>query len=333
MLFRNRFQKGSRNQGAAFRRAALRYVSSLLAVWAILAVGAPFQALEAERGAWLQTATAGCEAPRGCTSDEEPVLKDRARQPGKPGSGTSTEDSSLFISAAAVLRSNAEGRPQTLLDVRSTQDFNTFRIPGSLSVPFSAVWTKGFLRSGRVVLVHSGYRCELLVKACRGLRAAGFDVAILAGGLPQWRRSGGPLEGDAVAIQEMTKISPKIFYEAQQDGSWVVVDVSATAGSIRNLLPQGRSILSIAEPTALRTELARITGGDSGNPCLRVLLVSENGEYPVDLLRAVDQTVSVNVFHLAGGLAAYRDYLNLQSKVLQPRPPEQMKWKRCNSCP
>jgi hypothetical protein len=200
-------------------------------------------------------------------------------------------------------------------------------------VPFSAVWTKGFLRSRRVVLVHSGYRCELLVKACRGLRAAGFDVAILAGGLPQWRRSGGPLEGDAVAIQEMTKVSPKIFHEAQQDGTWVVMDASATAGSTRNLLPQGRSMLSVAGPTALRTELAKITSGDSGNPCLRVLLVSETGDYSADLLQAVDQTVSVNVFYLAGGLAAYRDYLNLQTKMSQPKPPDQPKWKRCSSCP
>jgi rhodanese-related sulfurtransferase len=260
-------------------------------------------------------------------------MKERARQPGKPESGPSTEDNSLFISAAAVLRSSAEGRLPTLLDVRSTQDFNTFRIPGSLSVPFSAVWTKGFFRSRRVVLVHSGYRCELLMKACRGLRAAGFDVAILAGGLPQWRRSGGPLEGDAVAIQEMTRVSPNIFYEAQRDGSWIVIDTSANAGSGRSLLPQSRSLPSTADPSVFQAELAKITGGDNGNPCLRVLLVSEHGEYPEELLRAVDRTVSVNVFRLAGGLAAYRDYLNLQTKMSQPKPPDQPKWKRCSSSP
>ena len=333
MIFRSRLQRGSRHQVGFSRRAAFRYFSALVVAWAILVVGNPSRVIMAERGSWLQTATAGCEAPRGCDSEEEPILKERARQPGKPESGLSNKDSSLFISAAAVLRSHAEGRPPTLLDVRSTQDFNTFRIPGSLSVPFSAVWNKGFFRSRRVILVHSGYRCEPLVKACRGLRAAGFDVAILSGGLPQWRRSGGPLEGDAVAIQEMTKVSPNIFYEARQDGSWIVIDASATAGSSRNLLPQSRSMPSVADPTAMQTELAKITSGDSGNPCLRVLLVSENGEYPEDLLRAVGQTASVNVFHLAGGLAAYRDYLNLQTKMWQSKPPEQRKWKRCNSCP
>ena len=259
--------------------------------------------------------------------------KEKPRQPGSSGPDQRAEDTSLFISAGEVFRLDAEGRVLTLVDVRSTQDFNTFRIPGSLSLPLSTLWTRGFLNSRRVVLVHGGHRCEPLLRACRNLRAAGFDVAILAGGLPQWRRSGGPLAGDAVAIKEMTRVSPKTFHEAQKDGQWIVVDASAGADTGRAVLPQSRRVPLAAGPAAFQAELAKMARDQSGDPCLRVLLVTERGEYSEDLQRVAEHAVTVDVFYLEGGLAAHRDYLESQARMWQPKPPRDAIRKRCGSCP
>jgi rhodanese-related sulfurtransferase len=309
------------------------YPSALVAAMIMLLILAPLPAAAAELSPRILVASAACAPPQECVSGEAVFPKEKPRQPGSSSPEQRAEDTSLFISAGEVLRLDTEGRVLTLVDVRSTRDFNTFRIPGSLSLPLSTLWTRGFLKSRRVVLVHGGHRCEPLLQACRNLRAAGFDVAILAGGLPQWRRSGGPLEGDAVAIKEMTWVSPRTFHEAQKDGQWIVVDASSGADTGRAMLPQSRRVSLAAGPAAFQAELTKMARDQGGDPCLRVLLVTERGEYPEDLQRVAEQAVTVDVFYLEGGLAAHRDYLETQVRMWQPKPARDSMRKRCGSCP
>lgn len=88
----------------------------------------------------------------------------------------------------------------TLLDVRSTEEFNgpDGRIPGSLLIPLPELEQRRHeIPSGRpvVVLCHAGSRSAL---ATQQLQKAGFEqVANLRGGLSRWSDEGFPMEGNS----------------------------------------------------------------------------------------------------------------------------------------
>lgn len=89
----------------------------------------------------------------------------------------------------------------TLLDVRSTEEFNgpDGRIPGSLLIPLPELEQRRHeIPSGRpvVVLCHAGSRSAL---ATQQLQKAGFEqVANLRGGLSRWSDEGFPMEGESL---------------------------------------------------------------------------------------------------------------------------------------
>ena len=92
----------------------------------------------------------------------------------------------LFISVESVLQQLKEKQHIVLVDVRDANDFEKFRIPGSLNIPFFALKTKTFLKKKSLVMINEGFSYSRLEQGCLRLRNAGFaSVSILDGGLRQ----------------------------------------------------------------------------------------------------------------------------------------------------
>ena len=88
----------------------------------------------------------------------------------------------------------AKRREAVILDVRERHEWKAGHAPGSKNVPLSKLRARtGELTRNRryVAVCRSGNRSR---SATAQLRAAGFDVVNLKGGMHGWHRAGLPLE-------------------------------------------------------------------------------------------------------------------------------------------
>lgn len=104
--------------------------------------------------------------------------------------------SALFppSTTAAEAHEAVRRREAVLLDVRERGEWKAGHAPGSRNMPLSTLHARTReLAPGRryVAVCRSGNRSR---SATAQLRAAGFDVVNLKGGMHAWRRAGLPLE-------------------------------------------------------------------------------------------------------------------------------------------
>jgi rhodanese-related sulfurtransferase len=88
----------------------------------------------------------------------------------------------------------AARREVVILDVRERREWKAGHAPGSKNVPLSTLAKRHRelpAQQTYVVVCRSGSRSR---SAVAQLRAAGFDVVNLKGGMHAWRRAGLPLE-------------------------------------------------------------------------------------------------------------------------------------------
>ena len=218
-------------------------------------------------------------------------------------------EASFAISADAVCYKLKHKQKITLIDVRNPENFKRLHIPGSLNIPLHAVKTKAFLKSFPVVLINAGFHYSPLLSECRQLLDLGFEVFILDGGLPAWKRKGSRLVGDPFALQDMKTISPRVFWREKDCENTLVIDISVvrteTAGQ---LLPYSRHIPVSAESDEWFRMVNQVISDHKNQPFLSVVVVSETGDgYGRANKILADQ--SVNAFFLQSGVAGYKKYL------------------------
>jgi rhodanese-related sulfurtransferase/DNA-binding transcriptional ArsR family regulator len=95
-----------------------------------------------------------------------------------------------------ALRKELNSDRTILIDVRPTAEYNAGHIPGAISVPpdqLDAALPQLPAR-GEVVAYCRGPYCVYADQAVRTLLADGRTARRLEDGLPEWRRSGGPIE-------------------------------------------------------------------------------------------------------------------------------------------
>jgi rhodanese-related sulfurtransferase len=140
-------------------------------------------------------------------------------------------DRSCFV-APDVVAKQSKTNPFTLVDVRSTDDFERMRIPGSLNIPLHLIKAKTFLKTRSIVLVNDGRTSNELEESCGSLKQAGFQhVSILDGGLHAWSERKQPVEGDSSARLALNKLKPSELFSERSYDDWVVVNVSTTSSS------------------------------------------------------------------------------------------------------
>jgi rhodanese-related sulfurtransferase len=95
---------------------------------------------------------------------------------------------------AADAHERASRREIVLLDVRERREWKAGHAPGSKNIPLSTLAKRHHelpVQRTYVAVCRSGSRSR---SAVAQLRAAGFDVLNLKGGMHAWRRAGLPLE-------------------------------------------------------------------------------------------------------------------------------------------
>ena len=238
------------------------------------------------------------------------------------------QDFSFAVPAESVLKRLKQGQKIILVDVRNKGEFEKVRIPGAINIPLFAVKTKAFLKSGPLVLVDTGCSNSLLEKECRTLRNAGFTVSILNGGLTSWRRKGGKLEGDLLALNRYNKISPRIFFREKENENMLVIDISGKqADDSKRLILHG---IHVPVSGNLKEKLKKLRAlFVNRNRFQSVLVFNETGKDYERVEKILEKAGVENVFYLKGGLNAYKRFL--QHQVLS-RKSKESRIKTVNKC-
>ena len=157
------------------------------------------------------------------------------------GSDASNKNSSEILSSSGQPRQHApacmvrvesaidalaKGRV-TIVDTRTADEFNKYRIPSSLNIPLHAVKTKAFLKSQAFLLVNENHTSVDLETACSNLKREGYNkVGVLQGGLFLWHARGGILDGDTIAARRLSTIRPAELVQELPLKDWLIIDVS-----------------------------------------------------------------------------------------------------------
>lgn len=241
-----------------------------------------------------------------------------------------TLDRSLAISVEAVLYRLKRNQPLTLVDVRRQQDFDRLHIPGSINIPLYAVKTKTYLKPVRVVLVNQGFNYAELQAECRRLGERGFSVSILDGGLPAWKRKGGQLIGDLFALEDMKTVSSRVFFQAKDDESTEVVDISRIrSDASTRLFPYATHIPILHETNRAISELKRLNR--KNRPLPSIVIFDENGEQ-YERAEKILSRMGIDSFYLQGGAAAYQKYLDGLLLSWKPRDNRMKTVGKCKPC-
>jgi rhodanese-related sulfurtransferase len=228
----------------------------------------------------------------------------------------------------------------TLVDVRDAGEFEKFRIPGSINIPLFALKTKIFLKSKPLVLINEGHNYQQLTDEGAVLSKAGFIVSILDGGLYQWKRKNGPLEGDVFAQKELNYISPQRLSVGKSRENWIVIDVSKNAAPV-SLKPDktGKGsktatgnknarietgLISIGipfaeDPKEFVQKLKLAIKNHKEKDLLSVLICDENGKTYDEIEKHLQTAGIQNVLYVEGGLGAYKTFEQQQIKMAQAK--------------
>jgi rhodanese-related sulfurtransferase len=238
-------------------------------------------------------------------------------------------DHSLLVSAESVLSKIEHKQKIVIVDVRNPTEFETVRIPGSINIPLYFIKSKAFLKLKPLVLVNSGYPYSQLERECKSLRNNGFKVSILTGGIISWHRKGGPLKGDLLALNEYTKISPRIFFQEKDYSDRIVLDVSKEhTRASKKLIPYAIHIPFFNNPNFDDLRVAVMNKADHKN----FLIFNENGDHYEKIEKIMQKKGLENTFYLTGGLNAYERYLQHLILSRKPRESRIQRIDKCSNC-
>jgi rhodanese-related sulfurtransferase len=205
-----------------------------------------------------------------------------------------------------------------LIDVRTAQAFDRYRIAGSLNVPLAFVKTKSFLKGQSFALVNEGRDSAELETACQELRAQGFaHASVVQGGLNGWRRAKGSLDGDALAQRELTHMHHGEFADEGSYADWIVVSIAgAPLKDVQALFPQAASVPpsdDVAElAVAVKSAVVKRTSKGIES---KVLVVDDDGGRYDRVEAALTAALTQSVFFLDGGIAGYHKFWSEQATI------------------
>ena len=260
--------------------------------------------------------------PQLCASD---TLKSSSGSLSTSGQPTEHVQACL-VKVDAAIDALTKGRV-SIVDTRTSSEFDKYRIPGSLNMPAHAVKTKLFLKSQAFILVNAGHTSAELESVCTDLRRSGYPKAsVLQGGLSLWKARGGVFEGDAVATRGLSLIQPAEFIQEQSAKDWLVIDVSGRKNKdTKKIIPGSVSVPWSAKHKNNKDLLAIINGAGSK----RVLVIDESGDSYAGI-EGLPGVQRKDVLYLDGGFRAFLKYQREQSAKWKQRD-EPPKRKGCST--
>jgi rhodanese-related sulfurtransferase len=239
-------------------------------------------------------------------------------------------DASLAISVEEVLNKIRQNQNITLVDVRSSEDFERLHIPGSINIRLFALKTKTHLKTAPLVLVNEGLRYTELENECRRLLKWGFQVSILDGGLPAWKRKGGQLAGDMLSLETMKIVAPQVFFREKNYENTLAVDISPIRSKASaEILPYALHLPVLNGSDALRAKLKRLLSDNK--PFQSIVVFDETGEQYEKAGRILSE-MGTEAFYLDGGVVGYQKYLEGLVLSLKPRDSRLKTVGNCSPC-
>ena len=225
-------------------------------------------------------------------------------------------DESCYLTASTVQSRLGAGEDIRIIDVRPASAFNELHVPSSWNLTLFALKAQRQLQPFPLLLVDSCGGDPALEQACRDLRKSGFSsVWILGGGLNAWRRSGGALEGNPAAMEQLGVLAPSVFEQARHFTDWVVVTTGASQELHTSLLfPDAVPLDRIAGLQSLTGVGAAPVPSGKSVPTFNILLLADKGDISAaSRVALLKKKADVHVYTLAGGAAGYEAYLKMCS--------------------
>lgn len=277
----------------------------------------------------------GTAKPHGKMSVKKPDASCDAPGAAKNASASQQKPTSCLVSLSATDKLLA-GRDFSLVDVRSSAEYDQYHIPGSINIPLHLVKTKDFLKQQSVELVNDGRTTTELEKTCNELKKSGFDrVTVLDGGLFAWYVSKRSLQGDPVAESKLNLMTAdELFaeYEGRALSGWAVIDAS-TPGKYKDMrrwLPaQVYAIPLKSKGDSIAKISAYILQQRKRNPRVKLLLIADdNAAYERIDAQLRKSGVASSVLHLDAGFKGYREHVNKQV-ALWPQQKQPRRYQAC----
>ena len=234
-------------------------------------------------------------------------------------------DYSLAVTATELIDKAKQNRRMTLVDVRSPEEFERLRIPGSINLPLHAVKTKAFLKAQPFALVSAGCEWGDLESECKRLQRSGLKPSILFGGLVAWQSQGGSLEGDRLLVATYKEMPAHLFFHEKEYKDIKVFDVSAKPlPDVQKLIHGNVHVKNIESLVKLAKQ---------NSPAYRTLLLfNENGEQYEKFDTALKKAGISAAFYLKGGISGYRNFLENTTLSWKSREERVVTLGGCGTC-
>jgi rhodanese-related sulfurtransferase len=211
-------------------------------------------------------------------------------------------DFTLAVTATELLHRAKQNRRMIMVDVRSPEEFERLRIPGSINLPLYAAKTKAFLKTQSFALVSAGCEWRDLESECKRLQQSGLKPSILFGGIVAWQSQDGPLEGDRLLVATYKEIPAHLFFHEKDYKDIKVFDVSAKpVPDAQNLIHGNVYVENIGNLVKLARQCS---------PAYRtIVLFNENGEQYETFDAVLKRAGISTAFYLKGGINGYRNFI------------------------
>jgi rhodanese-related sulfurtransferase len=234
-------------------------------------------------------------------------------------------DYSLAVTATELIDKAKQNHRMTLVDVRSPEEFERLRIPGSINLPLHAVKTKAFLKAQPFALVSRGCEWRDLESECKSLQQSGLKSSILFGGLVAWQSRGGPLEGDRLLLATYKEIPACLFFQEKDYESIKVFDVSP------NPLPDAKKLIHGNVHAKNIKNLVKLAM-QYRSTYRTIVLFNENGEHYEKFDAALKKAGISTAFYLKGGINSYRIFLKNTTLSWKSRAERVVTLGGCGTC-
>ncbi len=209
------------------------------------------------------------------------------------------------------------GNEVLLVDVRRSEEFQQYQIPGSLNLTPFSIQSKNFLKNKRIVLVNEGRYLSQLEGLCLRLKNKGFQsVVVMAGGLHAWHQARFPLTGDGLELSKLSRISPDELIASLYERDWMFIDLDQSLNGLSDFLPES----SVIEYQANKGEF--IAAVNQANRQLNqsllagFVVVNSQGENYKQIQRLLQLTEAKYIFYLSGGISEFKRFMNTHSSLL-----------------
>jgi rhodanese-related sulfurtransferase len=204
-----------------------------------------------------------------------------------------------------------------IVDVRSLNEFNQFRIPNSLNLPAHSVKSKPFLKSKPLILLNKGFSSYELDILCDNLKQAGFPkVMVLDGGMVAWSKKG-KLEGDLNAVRQLNRLSPREYELAKAERNFKPVYMGKRDKKVESL-GVSMFISPNGDEENLTTSyeiIEKLTESDEQGSAEFLIFNEDGSNYPA-IEKAIKNSAAGNIYYLQGGLKRYLEYRTNHNLIL-----------------